>query len=103
MRVNELEITFLFFFSTPVFEDSWYGQLEKAYVEHLLAHERTAPDQNGPYRVFLEGKLKRLRAAMAERANANDQTPSLKLWGRVKNRLSVKNKFRSIFPPDRPL
>jgi len=70
----------------PDRQDSWYRQLEKAYLDHLLAHEQAAPVQDDPYRVFLEGKQTRLRAATAEQPKRNDQTAALSWWKRVLNK-----------------
>merc|ERR1719494_1570047 len=39
-----------------------YGQLAGAYLDHLLAHERQAPERDDPYRAYLEGKRNRLQA-----------------------------------------
>merc|ERR1719383_1417170 len=47
----------------PESQNSAYGQLARAYLDHLLAHEQPAPDQEDPYRAYLEGKRKQLRAA----------------------------------------
>jgi len=53
-------------------ENSAYGQLAEAYLDHLLAHEPPPPNQDYRYRAYLEGKRKRLTAV-----------PRLSSWKRV--------------------
>merc|ERR550534_585893 len=53
----------------PDQQNAAYGQLAVAYLDHLLAHERQAPERDDPYRAYLEGKRNRLRAV-----------PTLSVW-----------------------